>query len=59
MKKLLFLAAVGVFSFASFAGNGSIENESSLKEAADFPVYCDGVYVGNASTIQEGIDMCD
>lgn len=59
MKKVLLLATVGMFSFATFALNGSIEKNIDLKVAADFPVYCDGVYAGNASTIQEALDMCD
>lgn len=60
MKKVLLLATVGIFSLGTFASNGSkIEEKLDFKEAADFPVYCDGVYAGNASTISEAIALCD
>lgn len=63
MKKLLILGIVGIFSFSSLANNESVENqlkmeEALVKEAADSPVYCDGVYAGNASTIAEAMGMC-
>ncbi|MDT0641592.1 hypothetical protein RM553_01990 [Zunongwangia sp. F363] len=58
MKKVLILAAIGIFSFPSFAGSKIVKNASNLKEA-DFAVYCDGVYAGQASTVQEALDMCN
>lgn len=64
MKKLLILGIIGIFSFSSFANIESVQNKvemekTLLKVAADFPVYCDGVYAGNASTINEALAMCD
>lgn len=73
MKKLILLTVVGIFSFASFAANGSIENEPKIEEnnillnigeratvkVAAFPVYCDGVYAGDADTIKEALGLCD
>jgi len=53
MKKVLLLASVGIFSFATFASN-----EIALNEA-DFSVYCDGVYKGEVGTIQEAWELCN
>lgn len=45
-------------------GNSGTSTPTEVKkevrqEAASFPVYCDGVYAGEADSIQEAWDMCD
>lgn len=59
MKKLLLLGVLGVFFSSTFASNPTIEKEVEVQPAAaDFPVYCDGKYAGDADTIEEALDMC-
>ncbi len=50
---------MGVFFSSMYASTPTEVKKEVRQEAASFPVYCDGVYAGEADSIQEAWDMCD
>ncbi|MFV0541033.1 MAG: hypothetical protein ACK5MZ_07315 [Aestuariibaculum sp.] len=60
MKKAYLILAAALFSISIYASTNSLENtkEETFVVSPYFPVYCDGVYVGNASSIEEALKLC-
>ena len=58
-SKVVFLGIMGVFFSSMYASTPTEVKKEVRQEAASFPVYCDGVYAGEADSIQEAWDMCD
>ena len=67
MKKIILILALGMFSLGVFASNNFLKDKSSDKKEkiietpiylAEFPVYCDGEYAGDADTIREALALC-
>lgn len=63
MKKLLFLGTFGAMCTGLFAINSAVTTTNIVENIdavtlQEFPVYCDGVYAGDADTIIEAWELC-